>query len=532
MPTAQKSLNHVHMKNVILKDHSSGQLLYAIKLHRIQFFVMENVTITSFEENLIETYNSVITLRGQNFFYKNKGGVEIQKKSSLVFDTNSSTKFVGNICTDDENSFTCSVSRILDSAVYVHNGCTILYQNNSAASSITLYKSTINFYGGTEVVFDGNKGENGGAMSFHDSSALYFCQSIAQYCNKFDISIVFRNNHALKFGGAIYVDDISYIDTLHKTLKKTFLHEEDCVVHVPLSFPCEETKNSTITARGIFNVVINFTFINNSADLAGSALYGGWYDLINVIGHRYDFFHFYGQRNDYSIVSSNPVRVCVCFNAAPICNITEYTTHVYKGQTVEIQAVTVGQRFGTVPAVVHAKHIDPLTNGTLNEGQYLQSVFKECTTLKYTILSTEPSEVLLLTTDHTAVPINLIKSMKNENWAQLLVTTFSLQVLFKTCPAGFVINTDMKKCTCHPFLIRNGITVCDIDKESVQKPSQMWINATALQIDENTSSTVIIIHKHCPYDYCTMNADSFVGARDTHACIYEVKPPQWTMCTQ
>ena len=80
----------------------------------------------------------------------------------------------------------------------------------------------------------------------------------------------------------------------------------------------------------------NFLIIleNNTAQHAGSALYGGWVDycqadmsvLYTVYGTEvFDtIFQIHNDNNDLSVVSSNPTRICVCVNSIPNCTITHY----------------------------------------------------------------------------------------------------------------------------------------------------------------------------------------------------------------
>jgi len=93
---------------------------------------------------------------------------------------------------------------------------------------------------------------------------------------------------------------------------------------------------------------------------AGSSLYGGWVDLCitnDVFALQYFkvMFHFQEAQWQSSVISSNPTRVCVCKNDIYDCNITQYNVTAYPGETFQIPAVAVGQRFGTV-ATIHSTY--------------------------------------------------------------------------------------------------------------------------------------------------------------------------------
>ena len=60
-----------------------------------------------------------------------------------------------------------------------------------------------------------------------------------------------------------------------------------------------------------------------------------------------------------------------------------------------------------------------------------------------------------------------------------------------------MLNTSL--CICHTQLQKYGIN-CSIDTKKVNRRSLMWINI-------NGSPNGVLIHKHCPFDYC--KADSF-----------------------
>ena len=255
-------------------------------------------------------------------------------------------------------------------------------------------------------------------------------------------------------------------------------------------------------------------FTNNTAKIAGSAVYGGWIDLQYYTMSNYgDVFQLKqtGRQTDLSVISSKPVRVCVCVAATPDCTLLTNITEIYKGQTIEIQAVTVGQRLGTVPSVVHAKFKTTnirILSSTLSQYQYVQTVKGYCTTLRYTVFSANQNEVLELTTNNNLIPLKELSILATTfNWTKLLLSEFSLQIFFKNCPAGFVLNKDENRCVCHPILVNGGIDNCNIDTQEIKKPVKMWINATTQNIEGNLT-TGVIVHKNCPYDYCQLSKDS------------------------
>jgi len=58
------------------------------------------------------------------------------------------------------------------------------------------------------------------------------------------------------------------------------------------------------------------------------------------------------SNSDLSLISSDCTHVCICNGYYTILN---YTLIAYPGQTVLINAVAVGQGFGTSPATIHSR---------------------------------------------------------------------------------------------------------------------------------------------------------------------------------
>ena len=93
-------------------------------------------------------------------------------------------------------------------------------------------------------------------------------------------------------------------------------------------------------------------------------------------------------------------------STVPNCNITEHQVDTYPGRTVKFDAVAVGQSYGTVLSIVHTELASNQINfeTTLNEGEYIQQVYRHCTTLQYTFYSTNCIKVLLLTVEKVNTP--------------------------------------------------------------------------------------------------------------------------------
>ena len=228
------------------------------------------------------------------------------------------------------------------------------------------------------ITFADNQAYDGGALSF---------QIDARIKVNSQTEIVFMRNHAQHYGGALYVEE--------PTPKLTFhLHR--------YTIKCFFQLQSLHTNASLM-------FVNNTVRSAGDILYGGWVDFCNCTGKSgvdifNALFHFQKLSSQLSAVSSSPTRVCVCINDLPDCNITDYNitdynVTAYPGKTFQIPAVAVGQRFGTAPALVHARFtsFNPDSPPEIQPSQRTQHIGGACNNLKYTIASSNQNEMMVPT---------------------------------------------------------------------------------------------------------------------------------------
>ena len=151
-------------------------------------------------------------------------------------------------------------------------------------------------------------------------------------------------------------------------------------------------------------------FVNNSAGVAGSSLYGGYVDRCLALnkspyshaGHAIfrQIFHF-NSTSDPSVVSSNPVFVCFCSvstnSLKPDCQNRSFEVRVYPGDLFRIPAVLVGQADGTVPGVIHSSFQTDKSTASLGSLQVSQRIsIADCSYINYSASSTSSSETLML----------------------------------------------------------------------------------------------------------------------------------------
>ena len=241
-----------------------------------------------------------------------------------------------------------------------------------------------------------------------------------------------------------------------------------------------------------------FVFNNNTAILAGSALYGG-------IGNSNDFTFNNSDKHDLSVGSTDPYKVCLCNNSIPNCRIAITHYDIYPGQTSEIEAVASGEWNGTVPSKIEMKVVAAKgTEVRLKDTEKIQSVGKTCTKLTFTLQYHYDIIVRLNSTITYVYPqiITTYKRFQNFEYRKKVILLYTRNY----CPVGFSIDRDENKCVCNHVLMDHGIE-CDIQTLTVKRLSPMWINATYTHLITGDTSGVIV-HDHCPFDYCKSTSGS------------------------
>ena len=252
-------------------------------------------------------------------------------------------------------------------------------------------------------------------------------------------TVYWENNHAT-CGGAIYVADTSPLS--YWTLLTPYIPQEECFFQLP--------------GQNLSSINVQLIFINNSADDAGSVLYGGaidhcklTYSLDKYSSAKVFDMLVHNNNTDYkttSNISSDPLQLCVCENNLPKCGMTNYNLPhmVHPGETFQVSAVAVGQRSGPVPStVISTLHTIPsqygpdLSGSNVLGSQYLQQANNTCTKLNYTLFSLSLVVIIGLQAE---------RSPKFNGLGEFYTTVY----LNQTCPPGF--SKSRKSCVCEPRL--------------------------------------------------------------------------------
>ena len=403
--------------------------------------------------------------------------------------------FFENISVTDNKYLKCFVLACSEKAIHLRNikNATFIngYFHDNPIGAIQLYNSNL-FLGGN-ITFQNNTSHQGAGIELCTDSFIYI---------KENTHVQFIDNHAQYAGGAIYVK------------------ETECFIggggNAQCFFNLDPYHNRS-------NVSARISFVNNTAVIAGSGLYGG--DVDNCYAHvefkkytkmealeiaagnlSYDdsfdenifssklFDSLFDYEAGLSVISSDPQGVCLCENNHPHCEIHSTNISLHPGETIAISAVAVGQRNGVVPGVVVAEFTS--TSGIqelVDSFQKSQAVGNVCTQLNYTIFSNQSHVVVEL---HVEKPNHI-----NESPLPLLFITLL------PCPPGFALRGSYPKfqCDCVDELFLLEID-CSIDDRTVHRPASMWIGYhefhDQLQATNATHPHGVLMHQHCPFDYC------------------------------
>ena len=410
---------------------------------------------------IVTLNNTVLSFSGTSNFIGNSagdggGGGAIYGSYNTVLNLNGTSNFINN-------------SAYLGGAIY------------TGINSKMTFNGTIYFTNNGAKIDTQDRYTNGGGIFMRLGSTLSILPNTTVY---------WENNHA-SLGGAIYVENASPFSVCRSI--ESLILKEECFFQLP-------GQNLST------DIDVQLVFKNNSADDAGSVLYGGAIDNCELThgldlyssGKVFDMIVHIDNDTDYnttSTISSDPFQVCPCENNLPNCSKSKYNVPrtVYPGETFQISVVAVGQRDGTVPGTVRSTVNNIQYPGTkIQDSQRFQQASNTCTKLNYTVFSLSPS-------------VNIQLSSENRQCDDNLLITVSL---YQTCPPGFNFSMSARSCVCQPRLvsyietsqcdyttctqciIRNGVG--QITRDSTKK---IWVGY-------DNESDGVILHSRCPFDYC------------------------------
>ena len=365
--------------------------------------------------------------------------------------------------------------------------CTFTGSNTTV---ISLRNTYVNLFG--DILFQNNKARVGGALKICDASLLFAHNGT---------HVRFVNNSAQE-GGAIYA-------------------QQPCMDTWPLC-PIQPAMPRNILVVE-FVKLMKFEFTNNSAAIAGDAVYGGGLDrcttivpyvwnttnpLINKTYHYYWFskeifteiFDTRWQQGP-SWISSDPFGVCFCqgsqeYNMSCITNLKPGKAY-YPGEEITVSMITVGQMNGSTLGMIQATLLgEDLYQHSLTQSSHPETSAK-CVNLTF-----------ILNSNKGSAQINF-KPVTIEIASRYTIFTANLTIELLHCPLGFQLtDTALPNCSCNPLFIELNLqVVCDINNKTVSVPQRtMWFGCfDPKQQNESLSCNNLAVTKHCNY-HCHISA--------------------------
>ena len=425
--------------------------------------------------------SGVFTSNGTNIFINNSAN----NGGAIYAETNSSLILIGT------NNFTHNSANTGGGAIFVVTNAPSCFTGTSSFTSNSATQGGAIFaHFWRKVIVNGNINFTNNGHNIRDSrgGAMYLAVG-STFSVLPNTTVYWENNHA-NLGGAIYVLTANPFIYCKEKLTQivTIIPREKCF----FQFPGQNLSSG---------LDVQFVFKNNSADTAGSVLYGGAIDNCDLdpydSGKVFDQVVHHKADNTTFSISSDPFLVCLCnLNNHPNCTLSRKRLSVYPGETFQVSVVTVGQRDGIVPAAVRS-HTD---KGRLASSQYIQQTTKMCTTLNYTVFSRE--DVFL------------------ELYPEGPCSTFSAKLLLKlsisrSCPPGFSLDNSSMSCVCDQAL-QKYTNCCNITNGlgqiSRKSDDTFWVG-----YDQCHRLTV---HPQCPFDNCVSHAVNFSLNNTDVQCAY------------
>ena len=357
--------------------------------------------------------------------------------------------------------------------------------NENTGTALYTYATRLRFFGNISI--ERNSGLNGGGLSLSGESLMLLSPNTHIY---------FLDNSALNKGGGIIVAN-------QKLAKR-----QSCFFQIDLSSIGTHNENYTLFYT-ISALNIHLVMDRNTAMKSGSALYGGTVDscgfldpqvvylsnynsgyLFNQLFHCDNTICDNSYRNNISLVSSDPFQICFCDTPGNIHNCSSKVPQitVYPGQTFNVSVSIFGQRMGFSTGVVFANFFSKSLQEwlILEATQYTQEVERSCTMLTYTIFSQAGDLNMKLTLEEASIL---------ENSTDILIHVLP-------CPPGFnsTLFPSQLSCQCDSFLQSYHIP-CDIEKGTVHRTQQQWLSINLYKAN-TTNTKELLIHEHCPLDYC------------------------------
>ena len=357
-----------------------------------------------------------------------------------------------------------------------HNPFTGLFLLNAQAT-----------FRGEHVVFVNNTAMNGGGMQIHGDSSIILQPPV---------EMKFLNNSALGSGGGIFVNPTPYIT-------------QTCF------FQPTDQDNSQ-------NMTMDLGFINNSATLGGSVVYGANVDSCyltrvsrfsdperrrtRISGREaFETVFDFTVENGPSLISSDPERICFCYNNTPDCSERDMSIQTIPGIIHQFSIVAVGVLNGTSPAITHLEEFEYEGKVKKSIRRKIYSTGIECSNVPY-------SAVVIKQPDQNSMPVqrsvDFFVNQPNE------AVDLIINVTINPCPTGFQLSEETSSCVCNRYIEElNRNVTCNPQTESFIHNGSIWFG-----YDEQ--SQCFITSSDCEFNYCFNNEVNFTIQTQDDQCVH------------
>ena len=372
----------------------------------------------------------------------------------------------------------------------------IIFTNNIAYGGGAMYldSSTLNITTSSTVLFSNNTALDLGGAIYLDGSKIY----IAPGAN-----VTFANNRAYDKGGAIYFEPGI---TLSQILSQDNPHK--CFFYQAL-----ESGSTAITY---------ITFTSNIAGNAGDDIYGASLKDCSLESNKYNnnIIHRYESASAVSLVSSDPLRICVCDNNGngtyvPQCNKTNLSREVFPGEIFNLSVAIVGWDFDITNGMIYLR----VNSSSIPESNSVADG-KKCTNVSYSLPShnqlPEHMKIYLTPVNPTTDFLDhLLKCDERDDKDCIHYMPVIYDITLSQCPPGFYLSN--QRCNC--YLLGEVFKDCHI---STGIGYFLW-NRTAWV--STTNDNGVVYARYCPFDYCNKSqdaADEWINIQNQDSqCAYQ-----------
>ena len=172
----------------------------------------------------------------------------------------------------------------------------------------------------------------------------------------------------------------------------------------------------------------------------------------------------------------------------------------YPGRTFSITVAAVGQRNGTHYALIHAA-TDPIGESSLGAFEDHQNVDDKCDELRYTLYYNSQLSQIYMFVDG---PCSSLDSQ--------IVNRITIPVHLLPCPPAFTLSELTYGCICEERL-QKYTNSCNINDQSILRDGDFWVG-----YDNRLQG--LILHPHCPFDYCQTKPITFTLHISDLQCQY------------